>query len=62
MKVLVIGGGIGGLTTALSLAAAGIEAEIFEQVPTIEALGVGINLQPNAVRELTELGLGDPLK
>jgi 5-methylphenazine-1-carboxylate 1-monooxygenase len=62
MKVLVIGGGIGGLTTVLSLAAADIEAEVFEQVPTIEALGVGINVQPNAVRELTELGLGDALK
>src|SRR5215216_2647261 len=62
MKVLVIGGGIGGLTTALSLHAAGIEAEIFEQTPRIEALGVGINLQPNAVRELIELGLGEALK
>jgi 2-polyprenyl-6-methoxyphenol hydroxylase-like FAD-dependent oxidoreductase len=62
MKVLVIGGGIGGLTTALSLHAAGIEAEVFEQTPSIEALGVGINLQPNAVRELMELGLGDALK
>ncbi|MGA2941625.1 MAG: flavin-dependent oxidoreductase [Xanthobacteraceae bacterium] len=61
MKVLVIGGGIGGLTTALSLHAAGIEVEVFEQVPRIEALGVGINLQPNAVRELIELGLGDEL-
>jgi 2-polyprenyl-6-methoxyphenol hydroxylase-like FAD-dependent oxidoreductase len=61
VKVLVIGGGIGGLTTALSLHAAGIEVEVFEQVPRIEALGVGINLQPNAVRELIELGLGDEL-
>ena len=61
MKVLVIGGGIGGLTTALSLHAAGIDVAVFEQVPTIEALGVGINLQPNAVRELIELGLGDEL-
>jgi 2-polyprenyl-6-methoxyphenol hydroxylase-like FAD-dependent oxidoreductase len=61
MKVLVIGGGIGGLTTALSLHAAGIEAEVFEQSAKIEALGVGINLQPNAVRELMELGLGDAL-
>src|SRR6476660_4899582 len=61
MKVLVIGGGIGGLTTALSLHAAGIDVEVFEQVPKIEALGVGINLQPNAVRELIELGLGDEL-
>jgi 2-polyprenyl-6-methoxyphenol hydroxylase-like FAD-dependent oxidoreductase len=61
MKVLVIGGGIGGLTSALSLAAAGIEVEVFEKTPTIQAVGVGINLQPNAVRELTELGLGDEL-
>jgi 5-methylphenazine-1-carboxylate 1-monooxygenase len=62
MKVLVIGGGIGGLTAALSLAAAGTEVAVFEQVPSIEAIGVGINLQPNAVRELIELGLGDALK
>jgi 2-polyprenyl-6-methoxyphenol hydroxylase-like FAD-dependent oxidoreductase len=62
MKVLVIGGGIGGLATALSLEAAGIDVEVFEKAPTIEALGVGINLQPNAVRELTELGLDDQLK
>jgi 2-polyprenyl-6-methoxyphenol hydroxylase-like FAD-dependent oxidoreductase len=62
MKALIIGGGIGGMTTALSLAAAGIEAEVFEQAPAIEGLGVGINLQPNAVRELIELGLGDELK
>jgi 2-polyprenyl-6-methoxyphenol hydroxylase-like FAD-dependent oxidoreductase len=47
---------------ALSLEAAGIDAEVFEKTPTIEALGVGINLQPNAVRELTELGLDDQLK
>jgi len=61
VKVLVIGGGIGGLTTALSLHAAGIEVEVFEQVSKIEALGVGINLQPNAVREQIELGLGGEL-
>lgn len=61
MKILVIGGGIGGLGTALSLHSAGIDVEVFEQVPRIEALGVGINLQPNAVRELIELGLGDGL-
>jgi 5-methylphenazine-1-carboxylate 1-monooxygenase len=62
MKALIIGGGIGGMATALSLAAAGIDIEIFEQAPVIGALGVGINLQPNAVRELIELGLGDELK
>lgn len=62
MKALIIGGGIGGMATALSLEAAGIDVEIFEQAAAIEGLGVGINLQPNAVRELIELGLGDELK
>ncbi len=61
MQVLIVGGGIGGLTTALSLHAAGIDCCVYESVISLRALGVGINLQPNAVRELTELGLGDAL-
>lgn len=61
MKVLIIGGGIGGLTTALSLHAAGIECEVFEAAPRVDPLGQGINLQPNAVRELIDLGLGPEL-
>jgi len=61
MKALIIGGGIGGLAAALSLDAVGIECCVIEAVPRIEALGLGINLQPNAVRELIELGLGDAL-
>ena len=61
MKVLIVGGGIGGLTAALSLHAAGIAAEVYEAVPEIRPLGVGINLLPHAVRELTELGLQDRL-
>lgn len=61
MKVMVIGAGIGGLTTALSLHAAGIEAEVFDAAPRVDPLGQGINLQPNAVRELIELGLGPSL-
>ena len=61
MQVMVIGGGIGGLSTALSLHAAGIGVKVFESVPQMSAVGVGINIQPNAVRELTELGLGDEL-
>jgi 5-methylphenazine-1-carboxylate 1-monooxygenase len=61
MKVLVIGGGIGGLSTALSLHAAGIDVRVYESVAEIKPLGVGINLQPNAVRELIELGVGDAL-
>lgn len=61
MKVLVIGGGIGGLTTALNLHAQGIECEVFEQSPTIRELGVGINLLPHAIKALTELGLFEAL-
>ncbi|GAA3231629.1 flavin-dependent oxidoreductase [Actinocorallia longicatena] len=61
LKVMVAGGGIGGLTTALSLHAAGVEVEVIEGAGRLLPLGVGINLQPHAVRELTELGLGDAL-
>ena len=61
MRVLVIGGGIGGLTTALALHAAGLEAEVHEGAGEVRPLGVGINLQPHAVRELCELGLGEAL-
>ena len=61
MAVLIIGAGIAGLTTALSLHQIGVEVRVFESVDTIEPLGVGINTLPHAVRELTELGLADRL-
>lgn len=57
MKVLIVGGGIGGLVTALCLERAGIEACVFESVAEIRPLGVGINLLPHSVRVLTALGL-----
>lgn len=55
MRVVVVGAGIGGLSLALSLHAAGVEAVVCEATPQIRPLGVGINLLPHAVRELTEL-------
>ena len=58
MQVMVIGGGISGLTMALSLHQAGIPVRVYEASRNVLPLGVGINLQPNAVRELDELGLG----
>jgi 5-methylphenazine-1-carboxylate 1-monooxygenase len=61
MKVIVVGGGIGGLSLALSLHQAGIAVRVYEAVSELAPLGVGINLQPTAVRELTELGLADEL-
>lgn len=61
VRVAVIGGGIGGLAAAISFHAAGIEVEVHEAVWQMRPLGVGINLLPHAVRELTELGLGGEL-
>ena len=61
MKVIIVGGGIGGLTTALMLHARGIDCEIFEQADTVRELGVGINTLPHAIKELKELGLLDRL-
>ena len=61
MTVLIAGGGIGGLTLALSLHQIGIPAKVFESVPELRPLGVGINVLPHAVRELIELGLHDKL-
>jgi 2-polyprenyl-6-methoxyphenol hydroxylase-like FAD-dependent oxidoreductase len=57
MTVLVAGGGIGGLTLALSLHQIGVPVIVFESVAELKPLGVGINVLPHAVRELTELGL-----
>jgi 5-methylphenazine-1-carboxylate 1-monooxygenase len=57
MKAIIVGGGIGGLTTALMLRARGIACELFEQSDTIRELGVGINTLPHAIRELAGLGL-----
>jgi 5-methylphenazine-1-carboxylate 1-monooxygenase len=59
VKLIVCGGGIAGLSLALSLHAARIEVEVFEAAPEVAELGVGINVLPHAVRELTELGLAD---
>ena len=60
-NVIILGAGIGGLTTALSLHAVGIPCRVFEANSSIKPLGVGINILPHSVRELTELGLQDAL-
>jgi 2-polyprenyl-6-methoxyphenol hydroxylase-like FAD-dependent oxidoreductase len=58
LPVIIAGGGIGGLSVALTLHQLGVPCQVLESVPEIRPLGVGINLQPNAVRELYELGFG----
>jgi len=56
--VIIAGGGIGGLTMALTLQQLGIPCQVFESASSMKPLGVGINIQPNAVRELIDLGIG----
>jgi 5-methylphenazine-1-carboxylate 1-monooxygenase len=55
--IIIVGGGIGGLTLGLALHAAGIPCRIFESASEIRAVGVGINLLPHATKELAALGL-----
>ncbi|MGW0811251.1 flavin-dependent oxidoreductase [Nonomuraea sp. NPDC002799] len=63
MRIVIAGAGIGGLAAALSLHAAGFEdVTVHEAAREIRPLGVGINLLPHAVRELTELGLAPDLE
>lgn len=61
MTVLIAGGGITGMTMALTCHQIGVPAVVLESVREIAPLGVGINLQPNAIRELMDLGLADEL-
>jgi 5-methylphenazine-1-carboxylate 1-monooxygenase len=56
-RIIIAGGGIGGLATALTLHQIGVPCIVFEAAHDVRPLGVGINLQPNAVRELYDLGL-----
>ncbi len=59
--VIIAGGGIGGLTLALMLHKAGIPCRVYDAVPEIKPVGVGINLLPHATKELCALGLEDAL-
>lgn len=61
MTVLIAGGGISGLVLALSCHQVGIPFQVFEAAARMRPMGVGINLQPSAVRELYDLGLHDRL-
>lgn len=61
MKALIVGAGIGGLTAALALHAIGVEVVVVERAEEIRPVGVGVNVQPEAIRELTALGLDDQL-
>lgn len=61
-NILIIGAGIGGLTTALAFAREGHDVDIVEQAPTLSEVGAGLQVSPNASRILIALGLGDALR
>jgi len=62
MEAIIVGAGIGGLTTALFLHQKGISARLYESARELRELGVGINLLPHATKELERLGLLDQVK
>jgi salicylate hydroxylase len=61
-KVLIVGGGIGGLFAANALRAHGIEVSVYEQAPALGEVGAGVYVTPNAVRQLERVGLGAALE
>jgi salicylate hydroxylase len=61
-KIVIIGGGIGGLAAALSLLKHGLDVEVHEQAPELKEVGAGIQISSNGTRVLYALGLEDALK
>src|SRR3954453_13096801 len=59
--VLVVGGGIGGLSTALALARKGVPVQVLEQAPEFKEIGAGIQLGPNVFRMFEVLGLTEQM-
>lgn len=62
MKIAIVGGGIGGLGLALALHARGLDCGVYESVPEVREIGVGITLLPHAMRELAALGVQPQLE
>src|SRR5450631_2962986 len=56
-RLIIVGGGIGGLTAALALHRAGIEVAVHERAPAFTEIGAGLSLWPNATRVLQSLGV-----
>ncbi len=59
VRIAIIGGGIGGLTTALALKEFGFESVVFEQAPALLDVGAAIAIWPNAMRVLERLNIAD---
>ena len=57
-RILIVGGGIGGLFAANALIAHGLDVAVYEQAPALGEVGAGVYLTPNAVRQMERVGLG----
>lgn len=62
MNISIIGGGIGGLTTAIALRLRGFNADVYEQTSEWKPFGAGLVLSPNAMQVLARLGLAEPIQ
>jgi salicylate hydroxylase len=62
LRVAIIGGGIGGVAAGAALLQHGLHASLYEQAPALTEVGAGVAIQPNGVRALEQLGLGDQLR
>jgi salicylate hydroxylase len=62
LKVLIAGGGIGGITAMLALRQRGIDVQLFEQAAAFGQVGAGLQVSSNAARILLKIGLGEALK
>lgn len=60
-QIAIVGGGIGGLTTALALKQFGFDSDVFEQAPALHDVGAAIAIWPNAMRILERLGLAEQI-
>jgi 2-polyprenyl-6-methoxyphenol hydroxylase-like FAD-dependent oxidoreductase len=62
MRVIIVGAGIGGLTTAIALTRRGLDVEIYERTTQLAEVGAGVSLWPNALKALQQLGMKEALE
>ena len=62
LRAVVVGGGLGGMATAVALAQAGIDVQVHEQAQRLTEVGAGVSLAPNGLRVLDRLGVGEGIE
>jgi 2-polyprenyl-6-methoxyphenol hydroxylase-like FAD-dependent oxidoreductase len=60
-NIAIIGGGIGGLSTAIALQKKGFTVKVYESAPSIKPLGAGLGLAANAMKALMDIGVGEDI-